>query len=142
MIITDIDEKYRDFKWDTSNPEKCVPIHRIHKFQPKLKGTEFGKVCRKHRLRDHRLISLVKHGVTSLAETRPYSVVLNFNYASLAQYYDQVFAKVQQELNKLFDGVRKLRIYTFLKFFIKKSFGGELELIGSGSIGGGFKNLT
>ena len=98
VIITDIDEKYRDFKWDTSNPEKCVPIHRIHKFQPKLKGTEFGKVCRKHRLRDHRLISLVKHGVTSLAETRPYSVVLNFNYASLAQYYDQVFAKVQQEL--------------------------------------------
>ena len=97
VVIEDIDPKFQCHSWDTSNPENCVPIEEVHKFKPKLNGKAFEKACRKHGLRDHRLISMVKHGVTSLASTRPYGVFLNFNYASLAQYYDQVFTKAQKE---------------------------------------------
>ena len=40
---------------------------------------------------------MISQGVDSLTETRPYTVVLIFNNASLAQFYDQILTKAMKE---------------------------------------------
>ena len=99
VMVTGIPQKFRRWKWDTSDPEECVPIHRKHQFHPQLDADRFEEMCSRWKLRDHRLISMLQYGVTSMADTRPYAIVLNHNYASLAQYYDQVVAKVDVEVS-------------------------------------------
>ena len=99
VMVTGIPQKFRGWKWDTSDPEDCVPIHRKHQFHPQLDADRFEEMCSRWKLRDHRLISMLQYGVTSMADTRPYAIVLNHNYASLAQYYDQVVAKVDVEVS-------------------------------------------
>jgi len=68
-----------------------------NRFQPTLHGKEFERLCGKYGIRDFQLIHMISQGVDSLTETRPYAVVLNFNYASLAQFYDQILTKAMKE---------------------------------------------
>ncbi|KAH8082516.1 hypothetical protein JL720_8543 [Aureococcus anophagefferens] len=42
---------------------------------------------------------MVDQGVSGLDESRPYAIVLNGNYASLAPYYGPVFEKAVKEVN-------------------------------------------
>ena len=97
VIIENIPKKIQAWHWDTTNPENCVPMDTSNRFQPTLHGKEFERLCGKYGIRDFQLIHMISQGVDSLTETRPYAVVLNFNNASIAQFYDQILTRAMKE---------------------------------------------
>ena len=97
VIIENIPRKFQAWHWDTTDPENCVPMDKSNRFRPTLHGEEFERLCGEYGIRDFQLMHMISQGVDSLTETRPYAVVLNFNYASLAQFYDQILTKAMKD---------------------------------------------
>ncbi|KAH8069858.1 hypothetical protein JL720_11858 [Aureococcus anophagefferens] len=54
-------------------------------------------MCEAAGIEDYQLMDMVDQGVSGLDESRPYAIVLNGNYASLAPYYGPVFEKAVKE---------------------------------------------
>ena len=57
-------------------------------------------MCEAAGIEDYQLMDMVDQGVSGLDESRPYAIVLNGNYASLAPYYGPVFEKAVKEANQ------------------------------------------
>lgn len=55
-----------------------------HTFESGFNCERARSLFEKHGIGDKQLLQLMEKGVRGLVETRPYAVVLNFNYASLA----------------------------------------------------------
>ena len=68
--------------------------------KPKLNGEVFRKMCEAAGIEDYQLMDMVDQGVSGLDESRPYAIVLNGNYASLAPYYGPVFEKAVKEVGQ------------------------------------------
>ena len=79
-----IPARYRDWQWDCTNPESCVPMETRHTFESGFSCSRARPLFEKHGIEDRQLLQLMEEGVRGLVETRPYAIVLNFNYASLA----------------------------------------------------------
>ncbi|KAH8049682.1 hypothetical protein JL721_11633 [Aureococcus anophagefferens] len=57
-------------------------------------------MCEAAGIEDYQLMDMVDQGVSGLDESRPYAIVLNGNYASLAPYYGPVFEKAVKEVSQ------------------------------------------
>ncbi|KAH8069852.1 hypothetical protein JL720_11851 [Aureococcus anophagefferens] len=91
--------KRRECYWSCADPRACVPLEAAYRPKPKLNGEVFRKMCEAAGIEDYQLMDMVDQGVSGLDESRPYAIVLNGNYASLAPYYGPVFEKAVKEVN-------------------------------------------
>ncbi|KAH8051387.1 hypothetical protein JL722_10842 [Aureococcus anophagefferens] len=92
--------KRRECYWSCADPRACVPLEAAYRPKPKLNGEVFRKMCEAAGIEDYQLMDMVDQGVSGLDESRPYAIVLNGNYASLAPYYGPVFEKAVKEVSQ------------------------------------------